>query len=101
MAQQKRRMKEFEHKKEVERLWQEKLKAYKIEKEREEQEYIRARQEDEWEQELIRREKEKLLKEHLPNLDGFLPKELTKMSTGFGNTQNQMKHTGYSSNYKM
>lgn len=36
MAQNKRRMKEVEHKKEVERMWQEKLKAYKMEKEREE-----------------------------------------------------------------
>jgi hypothetical protein len=29
MAQQKRRLKEQEHKREVERLWQEKLQAYK------------------------------------------------------------------------
>ena len=36
MAQQRRKMKEIEHKKEVERLWQEKLKAYKLEKENEE-----------------------------------------------------------------
>ena len=39
MAQQRRRMKEIEHKKEVEKLWQEKLKAYKLEKENEEKEY--------------------------------------------------------------
>lgn len=29
MAQQKRRMKEQEHKREIERMWQEKLRAYK------------------------------------------------------------------------
>jgi len=34
MAQAKRRMKEQDHKREVERMWQEKLKAYRIEKER-------------------------------------------------------------------
>ena len=27
-----------------------------------------------WEDEQIQREKEKLLKEHLPNLEGFMPK---------------------------
>lgn len=48
MAQQKRRLKEQEHKREVERMWQEKLTAYKIEKEREEQEYMRQREDEEW-----------------------------------------------------
>jgi hypothetical protein len=32
LAQQKRRMKEVEHKREIERLWQEKLNAYRLEK---------------------------------------------------------------------
>lgn len=27
-----------------------------------------------WEEEQIQREKERLLKEHLPNLEGFMPK---------------------------
>lgn len=50
----------------------------------------------------MRREKEKLLKEHLPNLEGFLPRDLAKLSTGFGQTgSNQMKQTGYSQNYRM
>lgn len=34
MAQQKRRLKEQEHKREIERLWQERLMAYRAEKER-------------------------------------------------------------------
>ena len=34
LAQQKRRMKELQHKKEVERLWLQRLNAYRIEKER-------------------------------------------------------------------
>jgi hypothetical protein len=60
------------------------------------------REDADWEEELIRREKEKLLKEHLPNLEGFLPRDLLKMSEGFGHTpSNQMKQTGYSSNYKL
>jgi hypothetical protein len=42
MAQQKRRMKEQDHKREVERLWQERLNAYRIEKEREQEEYNKA-----------------------------------------------------------
>lgn len=64
---------------------------------------MRNRQQQDWEEELIRRQKEKLLKEHLPNLEGFLPKQLTKMSSGFNQTQQsgQLKQTGYSKNYKM
>ena len=42
---------------------------------------------------MIKKEKERLLKEHLPSLEGFLPKELEKMSTGFNK---QPQQTGYS-----
>lgn len=48
MVQQKRRIKEQEHKREVERLWQEKLKAYKEAKEREEIELQKVRQDADW-----------------------------------------------------
>lgn len=49
-------------------MWQEKLKAYKDQKAVEEEEYRKQMENAAWEEELIRREKEKLLKEHLPNL---------------------------------
>ena len=68
LAQQKRRMKEHEHKKEVEKLWLQRLNAYRLEKEREQEEYMKSVQNARWEEEQIQREKERLLKEHLPNL---------------------------------
>lgn len=49
LAQQKRRMKEQEHKREVERLWLERLNAYRIEKEREQEEYAKQVENARWE----------------------------------------------------
>ena len=91
LAQQKRRMKELDHKKEVERLWMQRLDAYRQEKERQQEEYNKNMDNTRWEAEQIQREKERLLKEHLPNLEGFMPKELAKMS----NTFNQTGKTNY------
>jgi hypothetical protein len=62
MAQQKRRMKEQDHKREVERLWLERLNAYRIEKEREQEEFNKNVDNARWEEEQIQREKERLLK---------------------------------------
>lgn len=50
MAQQKRRMKEVEHKREIERLWQEKLNAFREQKDQEHQEYQRVVNDQRWEQ---------------------------------------------------
>lgn len=98
MAQQKRRMREIEHKKQVQRLWQQKLKAYKLAKEQEERQYEENVRNNNWEEEVIRREKEKILKEHIPNLQGFLPKELEKV--GLKDNKGGSR-TGYSQNYKL
>lgn len=98
MAQQKRRMKEVQHKREIERLWQEKLNAFREQKEQEYQEYQRVVNDQRWEQQVIEREKERLLKEHLANLDGFMPKEIAKMSNAFSNTA---QRTNYSQGYRM
>lgn len=46
LAQQKRRMKEIEHKREVERLWQEKVEQYHAEKQRELEEFRRKQEEE-------------------------------------------------------
>ena len=54
----------------------------------------------EWESDLIRREKDRILKEHIPNLEGFLPKELEKVGGKMKST-NEIKKTAYSQNYKM
>jgi len=50
LAQQKRRMKELEHKKEVERMWLERLNAYRAEKEREQEEFNRVMENAKWEE---------------------------------------------------
>lgn len=34
----------------------------------------KAKEDESWKAELVRREKERLLKEHLPNLQGYAPK---------------------------
>ena len=41
-------MKELEHKKEVERLWLERLNAYRLEKEREQEEFNRVMDNAKW-----------------------------------------------------
>ena len=38
------------------------------------EEFRRKKEEERWREEIIRQEKEKLLSNHLPNLEGFLPK---------------------------
>jgi len=58
----------LEHKKEVERLWLDRLNAYRLEKEKEQQEYQKVVENTRWEEEQIQREKERILKEHLPHL---------------------------------
>lgn len=55
MAQQKRRMKEVEHKREIERLWQQKLMAFRAQKEQEQQQFQKTIQQQRWEQEVIQR----------------------------------------------
>lgn len=97
LAQQKRRMKEQEHKREIERLWQERLLAFRLEKEREQEEYAKQVENTKWQEEQIQREKERLLKEHLPHLEGFMPKELAKMSTTF----NQQERTQYGNRFNL
>jgi len=64
MNAQKRRMRELEHKREIERLWQEKLVIYKAQRdaELEEQEYKRV--EEIRQRSIIEEEKQRLLAEH-------------------------------------
>eukprot|EP01016_Furgasonia_blochmanni_P056325 TRINITY_DN9585_c0_g1_i10.p2 TRINITY_DN9585_c0_g1~~TRINITY_DN9585_c0_g1_i10.p2 ORF type:complete len:338 (-),score=112.50 TRINITY_DN9585_c0_g1_i10:168-1181(-) len=72
----KRRMKELEHKREVESLWQEKLALYRAEREKELLERQRVQEEEKKRENIIKEEKERLLREHMMNIDGFLPKGL-------------------------
>jgi hypothetical protein len=78
MIQSKRRMKELEHKREVEKMWGQRLELYRVEREKElawEQDLMKK---DDWLDEIVKEEKERLLQENLPYIDGFLPKGLVR-----------------------
>lgn len=64
MNQQKRRMRELAHKKEIERLWQEKLAVYREQREQEWEEKRIKEQEESIARSVIARQKEDLLKQH-------------------------------------
>ncbi len=82
MNAQKRRMRELEHKREIERLWQEKLAIYRAQREMELEER-RAKEEDERRKAVIvEMEKERLLREHGNILQTYHP----KAATGYGTT---------------
>ena len=71
-------------------MWGEKLKLYRAERDQElawEQSQLKK---DDWLEAIIEQEKEKLLQEHLPYIDGFLPKGMIKNEEDakyFGHTQ--------------
>lgn len=77
MNAQKRRMKELEHKKEVERLWQEKLEMYKKQREMEIAEREAAELEERKKRDIIEQEKAKLLEEYGSLLKEYHPKAST------------------------
>ncbi len=80
-------MRELEHKREIERLWQEKLAIYRAQREQELEER-RAKEEDERRKAVIvELEKERLLKEHGHILNQYHPKAATNYGAsngGFG-----------------
>lgn len=78
MIQSKRRMKELEHKREVEKMWQQRLELYRIEREKELAWEKDMMKKDDWLDEIVKMEKERLLQENLPYIDGFLPKGMVK-----------------------
>ncbi len=84
MNAQKRRMREQEHKREIERLWQEKLAIYRAQREMELEER-RAKEEDERRKAVIvEMERERLLREHGHILQQYHPKAATNYgATGF------------------
>ena len=64
MNQQKRRMRELQHKKEIERLWQEKLAVYRVQREQEWEERRLKDEEEQIAKSVIAKQKEELLKQH-------------------------------------
>jgi hypothetical protein len=71
---QKRRMKELELKKEIEKQWQEKRKQYQLQKDLEMKELINQREEERRKRELIEREKERLVRENEEILKTYFAK---------------------------
>ena len=83
MNAQKRRMREQEHKREIERLWQEKLAIYRAQRELELEE-IRQKEEDQRKKAaIVELEKERLIREHGQILQQYHPKAATGYGQGF------------------
>lgn len=80
MNAQKRRMREQEHKREIENLWQEKLAIYRAQRELELEEKRVKEEEERRKAMVVEMQKEKLLREHGMVLNQFNP----KAATGYG-----------------
>lgn len=76
-------MRELEHKREIERLWQEKLVIYKAQREAEAQEQEFKRQEEARQRDIIQEEKARLLAEHAAILQQHHPKANSQYQGGF------------------
>lgn len=76
-------MRELEHKREIERLWQEKLAIYKAQREAEQQELEYKRQEEVRQASIIEQEKARLLAEHAAILQQHHPKANSQYMGGF------------------
>lgn len=76
-------MKELEHKREVERLWQEKLEMYKQQREMEQAEREAVEEIERKKRQVIEDEKARLLAEHGHILKEYHPKASTQYGTGF------------------
>ncbi|XP_078540731.1 meiosis-specific nuclear structural protein 1 [Lissotriton helveticus] len=78
MNAQKRRMKQLEHKRAVQKLLEDRHKQLIADKERELQERQLEEEKEAWRRAIIEEERQKLLKEHASNLLGYLPKGIFK-----------------------
>ena len=76
MNAQRRRMRELEHKREIERLWQEKLAVYKEQRALELAEIEAQKQEEARKAQIIAQQKEALLAQHAAVLQAHNPKAL-------------------------
>jgi hypothetical protein len=83
MNAQKRRMREQEHKREIERLWQEKLAVYRAHREMELEEKRAAEEQERLRAHLIEQEKQRILQEHGHVLSQYHPKAATSYAQGF------------------
>ena len=73
MNAQKRRMRELQHKRDIEQLWQEKLAVYRAQREQEWEERRLVAEQEEIKRQIVAQEKERLLREHQNILHQFNP----------------------------
>lgn len=85
---QKRKLKELEYKKEIERQWQEKRIQYQNQKELELQELQRQKNEETYKRQIIEQEKMRLIKEHEEILKTFFKKGYDKSVNGLKSNLN-------------
>ena len=82
MNAQKRRMREQAHKREIEKLWKQKLEMYRAQREEELFQKQQADDQERFKQAVIAQEKEKLLREHASIMNSFNPKAASNYGTG-------------------
>lgn len=78
-----RRQKEIDLKKEIEKQWQEKLRQYHLQKQQEINELEKQRREETYKREIIQKEKERLIREHEDLLKNFFKKGYNKSTGNF------------------
>ena len=83
MNAQKRRMRELEHKREIERLWTERLNVYRAQREQEWEERRLLQEREVIQSTVVQVEKARLLAEHAQILNQFNPKAASQYGTGF------------------
>merc|ERR1711959_228809 len=82
MNAQKRRMRELQHKRDIEALWQEKLSVYRAQREQEWEERRQKEAEEQATRDMVAAEKERLLKQHAEILTQFNPKAASTYNAG-------------------
>lgn len=82
MNAQKRRMRELQHKRDIESLWKQKLEVYRAQREQEWEERKQKEDQESFERQVISQQKEALLREHAAILNNFNPKAASTYGTG-------------------
>lgn len=82
MNAQKRRMREQQHKRDIEKLWQDKLEVYRQQREAEYEERRQASEIEAFKKQAIEEEKQRLLAQHADILTQFNPKAASSYGTG-------------------
>ena len=74
MNAQRRRMKELEHKRQADALWQQKIELLRKQREIEEMEALKIKQDEQRKKDIVERERQRMLAEFAPHVADYLPK---------------------------